>query len=91
MNPQGKTEIFFKAYLASHWEFGTIRNILKFLLIYIILGGITVGGIGFGISAAIQNFYGSFIVQLIGFTLFGMGITCFIPLTLNWSGAILLV
>jgi len=69
--------------LAGSWNFGgRFLNVVKFILIYIVCGGITVGVIGFGIPAVVSNFYGKYLLQTTGFCLFGMCITWIIPLLL---------
>lgn len=70
-------------YLIGSWNFGDrFINVVKFLLIYILCGGITAGVIGFAIPSAITNFYGKYILQAVGFCLFGMCIIWIIPLLL---------
>jgi hypothetical protein len=73
----------FLSYLVGNWSFGgSFVKVLKFILIYILCGGLTAGVIGFGIPSAIANFYGKYLLQTIGFCLFGMCITWIIPLLL---------
>jgi hypothetical protein len=57
-------------------------NVVKYILLYIIFGGIFVGVIAYAIPSGFSNFYGTYILQTFGFCLFGIAITCFIPLLL---------
>ena len=58
----------------------------KFIVVYIIFLGILLGGIALGISSAISNFYGKFIIQTVGYLLSGICLTSFIPLVLvKWD------
>jgi hypothetical protein len=57
-------------------------NVFKYIILYIIFGGVSVGVIGYGIPAAFNNFYGGYILQTIGYCLLGMAIAFFIPLLL---------
>jgi len=69
--------------MRGRWNFrGECVNGFKYIILYIIFGGIFVGVMAFGIPAAIHNFYGTYILQTIGYCLFGMSIACFIPIIL---------
>ena len=70
-------------FLTGNWNFkDNACNVFKFILIYIVFIGVLLGGIGLGISSAIPNFYGEYIVQTIGYLLFGISMTSLIPLIL---------
>lgn len=65
----------------GNWNFQErLLNVIKYLLLYILFGGIFVGVIAYAIPAGFNNFYGTYILQTFGYCLFGIAITCFIPL-----------
>lgn len=82
-NKEEKKNNYLICYLLGKWNFkGSKINAVKFILAYALFGGVFVGGMGYGITAAINNFYGYYILQTLSYCLFGMSITCFIPLFL---------
>lgn len=76
-------------YLRGRWNFrGRCVNIFKYIIFYVIFGGVCVGVIGYAIPAGFNNFYGGYILQTVGYCLFGMAIAVFIPLLLIKTEAI---
>jgi len=66
--------------MKGKWNFdNSCSNGFKFVLLYILFGGLSVGGITFGLASLIKNFYGDYIVQTLGYCLFGISITLIIP------------
>lgn len=69
--------------MKGNWSFrGRCVNGFKFILLYILFGGVFVGVIAYGIPAGFNNFYGTYILQTIGYCLFGVAIVCLIPFLL---------
>lgn len=72
------------SYMKGYWNFKEkCLNGFKFVLLYILFGGVFAGVIGYAIPAAYPNFYFSYSMQTVGFCLFGVSITFIIPLLLN--------
>ena len=63
-------------------------NVFKYIIFYVLFGGVCVGVIGYAIPAGFHNFYGGYILQTIGYCLLGMAIAFFIPLLLIKTEAI---
>ena len=67
-------------YMKGWWNFkSSCLNVTKYLGLYIIFGGVFVGVIAYGIPAGFQSFYGTYIMQTVGYCLFGLAIACWIP------------
>ena len=73
----------FKRFLVGEWSFNDSGlNVLRFVVVYLVFIGVLIGGIGMGLTSAVSNVYGEYLILSLGFGLFGLSMTSFIPLVL---------
>ena len=69
--------------MTGRWTFdGSFMNVLKYIVVYLLFMGVLMGGIAMGLSTVTSNLYGEYIIQTVGYCLFGVSTTSFIPLLL---------